>query len=74
MTPPEELKPCPFCGSPSIRLYLAIEWWCFCEGCKATTAMCSNRQDAVDHWNMRNPPNYPFHVKHLEQATKEPHE
>lgn len=58
------LKACPFCGESIARL---SEWndidganyWVFCQGCNAGTALFPHKKAAITAWNRRaSPKNY----------------
>lgn len=49
----EKLKPCPFCGSNSIRIWDGNHYWCQCNVCLASTAAEDTREEAVELWNKR---------------------
>lgn len=50
-----ELKPCPFCGSDSLRVAWVNRDMCrvHCYGCGADGATCFNEQTCVEWWNTR---------------------
>lgn len=48
-----ELRPCPFCGSSSVKLYAAAV---FCDDCGAAGPASKSKHDKVVDWNTRVPP------------------
>lgn len=52
--PVEPLKPCPFCGcSGEIEGYKEFGFWVGCQNCGAEAALCRDKKNAVEVWNMR---------------------
>lgn len=54
----EQLKPCPFCGSNEIQLYICpsevkTEYVVYCLGCGASSMYADKEKDAVFAWNRR---------------------
>lgn len=52
----EELKPCPFCGSPGRVLVLSHGSHCLCAKCGCELGLSVYRKDAVEAWNSRHMP------------------
>lgn len=58
MTPtPQELKPCPFCGSKPFcqknGVYLAPQYWeCGCEECEFRLR-AKTEEESIERWNTR---------------------
>ena len=53
-----KIKPCPFCGSKSIHVYITKgSSFCRCEKCSAIApdpnAIRCNETEAIEIWNMR---------------------
>ncbi|MDE6148582.1 MAG: Lar family restriction alleviation protein [Ruminococcus sp.] len=52
-----KLKPCPFCGCNNIKVDLPLDftglYYCICNGCRASTAIFSSREQAMKAWNRR---------------------
>lgn len=54
----EELKPCPFCGSPALMSGDDDSGWCVtCQephcNCNARIPYCDTKEDAIEQWNTR---------------------
>ena len=53
----EFLKPCPFCGSEQIYIYLKNvnynKWYAVCSTCLAKGGLGEKRSEAVILWNTR---------------------
>lgn len=49
----KKLKPCPFCGEKGDIVEGMNEFWVNCVQCGAATQMESNRDRAIEAWNMR---------------------
>lgn len=52
-----DLKPCPFCGSLDVTVYIGA-WgvgWGKCRGCGLETPTQNTRDAAVAYWNTRTP-------------------
>lgn len=50
----EPLKPCPFCGSENIeKRGHDINYYIECAGCRATTSICTSRDESIRAWNRR---------------------
>lgn len=55
----DDLKPCPFCGSTSIRIecFQNKNWekdfWITCENCDATSGVRDNETSVIELWNRR---------------------
>jgi Lar family restriction alleviation protein len=53
----EKIKPCPFCGynaSEYSKKSKGITWYRIaCKGCRATTDLYNNKENAYEAWNMR---------------------
>jgi len=52
MTDTPELKPCPFCGSTDVELFVP-QYCVTCNGCGVHTSVCETRGDAISEWNRR---------------------
>lgn len=57
-----KLKPCPFCGSPHIRLHdndwcTPVEWSLHCDGCGFHGPSNTDKKRLFDFWNNRASPN-----------------
>lgn len=53
---PNELKPCPFCGSKRIHLVDASELgnnWVRCDNCETEGPCHLTEQNAIEAWNRR---------------------
>lgn len=52
---PNELKPCPFCGSKNIEItsYGADIVFIQCDGCSATFPHFDCEKEAIEAWNRR---------------------
>lgn len=55
----ETLKPCPFCGSNEVQLYVCLNeiktaYVVQCIDCGASSAYMYSRKDAIEMWNRRN--------------------
>ena len=55
----ETLKPCPFCGSNKVQLYVCpnevkTAYVVQCIDCGASSAYMHSRKDAIEMWNRRN--------------------
>lgn len=49
---PEQLKPCPFCGSTNVVLHY-MRYRVMCLQCRARTAQYDKEQEAIAAWNQR---------------------
>ncbi len=52
----EELKPCPFCGNESVRVYKHVgmdDWYVSCAGCGIRTEGNTSKDIVVAAWNRR---------------------
>ena len=52
------LKPCPFCGSESVRIVSWDEedgntYWARCEKCYVSTQSYFRKKDVIEAWNRR---------------------
>lgn len=51
-----EVRPCPFCGSESLRLRNGSNLsWVFCRNCTSIGPSCENAEEAVKRWNSAYP-------------------
>lgn len=47
------LKPCPFCGSPSVEIRGATAVYAVCRLCFASSGCFDSKDDAIEAWNNR---------------------